>query len=81
MKNFKFTLLTAGFVLAMALTFSCFDGGGSKCDSSGRILIGGGITYERCQEVAEDHSGCTSGGLYSYEYNECKCYAESCEEE
>jgi len=66
--------------LAMAFFTGCGDGGCENPDSSGRILIGGGISYERCQEVARNNSRCTSGGLYSYESGECKCYAKPCEE-
>jgi len=83
------TFRSAVIVTALAMAFFTGCGGGGGCenpDSSGRIVIGGGITYERCQEAAKSNSRCTSGGSWSRyesssEYGECKCYAKPCEEE
>jgi hypothetical protein len=81
MKTTKSFLLAASFVLAMAFIHSCSSGSGcTEPDKNGRIIIGGGITYQRCMEAAKDNKRCVSGGIYNSETGSCHCRAEACEE-
>ena len=84
MKTKRFFFVAAYVAMAFIFFTSCSGGGCVEPNKNGRIIVGGGITYQKCLEAASNNSRCIGSGIWERysgaDVGGCECRGKPCED-